>query len=116
MSQILVRKGTYVCAPIHAINRSPALWGADAGEFRPERWLEVEGGEGRLIVGGREEGMTDMRGKGIKLDDGKLGAARELQGHKHLMTFIDGPRMCLGRGFALAEFKASLSFSSHERR
>ncbi|KAL1660853.1 cytochrome P450 [Schizophyllum commune] len=94
VSQILVRKGTYVCAPIHAINRSPALWGADAGEFRPERWLEVGAGEGS---------------QGIKLDDGKLGAARELQGHKHLMTFIDGPRMCLGRGFALAEFKSVLS-------
>ncbi|KAL1679210.1 cytochrome P450 [Schizophyllum commune] len=97
VSQILVRKGTYVCAPIHAINRSPALWGADAAEFRPERWLEV---------GADEEG--DGKG-GVRLDDGKLGAARELQGHKHLMTFIDGPRMCLGRGFALAEFKSVLS-------
>ncbi|KAL1718549.1 cytochrome P450 [Schizophyllum commune] len=91
VSQILVRKGTYVCAPIHAINRSPALWGADAGEFSPERWLDLKDGDG------------------VKLDDGKLGPARELQGHKHLMTFIDGPRMCLGRGFALAEFKSVLS-------
>ncbi|KAI4527156.1 cytochrome P450 [Schizophyllum commune Loenen D] len=105
VSQILVRKGTYVCAPIHAINRSPALWGADAGEFKPERWLDLTGGEGKEDG----DGVNGLKGKGIKLDDGKLGAARELQGHKHLMTFIDGPRMCLGRGFALAEFKSVLS-------
>ncbi|TRM56549.1 cytochrome P450 [Schizophyllum amplum] len=81
VSQIVVPKGTTVIAPIHAINRSRDLWGEDADTFRPERWL----------------------------DEQSLGPAQELQGHKHLMSFIDGPRMCLGRGFALAEFKAVLS-------
>ncbi|KAF8173837.1 hypothetical protein K438DRAFT_1850109 [Mycena galopus ATCC 62051] len=31
--------------------------------------------------------------------------ARELQGHRHLLSFHDGPRTCLGKSFALAEFK-----------
>lgn len=40
-------------------------------------------------------------------DAATLGLAKDLQGHRHLLTFVDGPRMCLGRMFALAEFKVS---------
>ncbi|KAJ7200745.1 cytochrome P450 [Mycena pura] len=54
-------------------------------EFKPERWLTL--GDG---------------------DDPHTVRARELQGHRHLLTFIDGPRACLGKSFALAEFKAVL--------
>ena len=64
--------------PIGYMNTSTALWGADAREFRPERWLDA---------------------------DGIPRGAQAIQGHRHLLTFVDGQRMCLGRGFALAEFK-----------
>lgn len=66
--------------PAHAMNRSVKYWGADAKEFKPERWL---------------------------IPDGILKAAQDIQGHRHLLTFADGPRICLGRHFALAEFKVS---------
>ncbi|KAI0640544.1 cytochrome P450 [Trametes meyenii] len=78
---VAVAAGQYVTVPITAINTSASFWGADAHEFRPERWLTDEGVPKR---------------------------AQEVQGHRHLLTFVDGPRMCLGRGFALAEFKAVL--------
>jgi len=80
ISSVTVAKGSTVLAPIRCINRSEALWGPDAKEFKPERWFED-------ITGG----------------------AKELQGHRHLLTFHDGPRTCLGKSFALAEFKAALS-------
>ncbi|KAF8173848.1 cytochrome P450 [Mycena galopus ATCC 62051] len=80
ISSITVAKGTVIVEPIRAINRSEALWGPDAKEFKPERWFED------IPVG-----------------------ARELQGYRHLLTFHDGPRTCLGKAFALAEFKAVLS-------
>uniref|UniRef100_P9WEJ0 Cytochrome P450 monooxygenase claO n=1 Tax=Ampulloclitocybe clavipes TaxID=56467 RepID=CLAO_AMPCV len=80
VSSIAIGKGTMVGVPIRCMNRSEVLWGKDAKEFRPERWLEPGFGENN-----------------------------EVQGHRHLLTFIDGPRTCLGRGFALAEFKAVLS-------
>jgi cytochrome P450 len=67
--------------PIRALNRSEEVWG-DGKVFRPERWLE--GGEGR-------------------------GKWRDIQGYRHILTFGDGPRMCLGRGFALAEIKVRVS-------
>ena len=42
-------------------------------------------------------------------NDGIAGPAKELQGHRHLLTFSDGPRICLGRAIALTEFKVGNS-------
>ncbi|GLE03316.1 hypothetical protein PINS_up012206 [Pythium insidiosum] len=41
----LVKEGTHVLLPIYALNRLPAVWGDDAAEFRPERWLDPSTGE-----------------------------------------------------------------------
>ena len=82
VDHIVVPKDTQVSVSIAYMNRSEKFWGPDAKRFRPERWLNPDGLETR---------------------------AREIQGHKHLLTFIDGPRTCLGKAFALAEFKAVLS-------
>ncbi|KAI0773614.1 cytochrome P450 [Fomes fomentarius] len=78
---VAVAEGQEVTVPIDYINTAPAFWGPDAREFKPERWLDK---------------------------DGLPKKAQEVQGHRHLLTFVDGHRMCLGRGFALAEFKAVL--------
>lgn len=70
--------GQLVTIPIRTMNRSTKIWGEDAKEFKPQRWLE-EGG---------------IQGK-----------AKEIQGYRHLLTFVDGPRTCMGKNFALAEIK-----------
>lgn len=80
VTSITVAKGTTVSSPIRAVNLSEEFWGPDAKEFKPERWLED----------------ADNRSK-------------EISGHRHLLTFADGPRICLGRSFALTEFKVRLS-------
>jgi hypothetical protein len=77
---ISIAKGTLITIPGAAINRSSAIWGSDAKEFKPDRWLT---------------------------EDGISGKAKEVQGHRHLLTFVDGPRTCLGKDFAIAEFKVS---------
>lgn len=69
------------------MNRSESIWGPDAKEMKPERWLTDDG---KLVSDG---GLTDK--------------AKEVQGYHHLLTFVDGPRTCLGRHFALAEFKVN---------
>ncbi|KAJ6517532.1 cytochrome P450 [Mycena vitilis] len=79
---IFVRKGTAVGIPIQCMNRSITFWGPDAKVFDPSRWLNESGDPRR---------------------------AQEIQGYRHMLTFSDGPRMCLGRVFALMEFKAVLS-------
>ncbi|KAJ7494219.1 cytochrome P450 [Mycena galericulata] len=82
VDEVFVRKGTKILVPIKAINRSLAFWGSDAKIFDPARWLNASG---------------------------DLQLAQEIQGYRHLLTFSDGTRMCLGKGFALTEFKAVLS-------
>ena len=37
---VRVSKGSPIFIPILAINRSKALWGEDAHEWKPERWLK----------------------------------------------------------------------------
>ncbi|KAF8645739.1 hypothetical protein AX16_007607 [Volvariella volvacea WC 439] len=85
LNNLPIPKGTTILSPIHYINRSTEFWGPDAKKFEPERWLEAD---------------TNGWG-GLK--------AKEIQGHKHILTFSDGPRSCLGRGIALPEFKAVLA-------
>lgn len=88
LDTISVPKGQEVVVPVRALNTSPALWGDDALAFSPERWLN------------NESGLTE--------------AARAIQGYHHLFTFGDGPRICIGRAFASAEFKASFYISFRE--
>lgn len=80
VNSIFVAKGTVLRVPIMCLNRSDVLWGKDGKDFVPERWLDDS------------DGMTQQR-------------AMEIQGHRHLLTFVDGPRACLGKNFALTEFK-----------
>ncbi|KAH7907652.1 cytochrome P450 [Hygrophoropsis aurantiaca] len=81
VDHVLILKGTTVIVQIITVNRSEAFWGPDEKKFKPERWLT----------------MDEFSEK-----------ATGIQGHRHLLTFIDGPRACLGKGFALTQLKAVL--------
>ena len=77
VTSVTIPKGAEISVPIRLMNTLEAFWGPTADKFEPERWLS---------------------------EDDSL-KAKEIQGHKHLLTFIDGPRTCLGKNFAIAEFK-----------
>ncbi|KAI6040778.1 cytochrome P450 [Pisolithus marmoratus] len=81
VDSIVVERGTVITIPVSCLNRAEAIWGPDARVFKPERWLEA---------------------------DGITKKAQELKGHRHLLTFGDGPRNCLGKLFAVAEIKTVL--------
>lgn len=78
VDRVAIATGQEVLVPIRMINRSCEFWGPDAKAYKPERWLD-------------ENGLPSK--------------AKSLGGHRHLLTFSDGARTCLGKGFALAEFK-----------
>ncbi|KAI6026797.1 cytochrome P450, partial [Pisolithus microcarpus] len=84
VNSIVVERGTILSVPISCINRSDVIWGPDAKAFKPERRPEPNG-------------ITKK--------------AREVKGHRHLLTFGDGPRSCTGKTFALAEIKTVLSMA-----
>ncbi|KAH7910533.1 cytochrome P450 [Hygrophoropsis aurantiaca] len=78
-TEIKVSKGDPIFIPILAINRSEAIWGPDAKEFKPERWESPP------------ESASNIPG---------------IWGH--LLTFLGGPRACIGYRFSLIEMKALL--------
>ncbi|BGP23308.1 hypothetical protein JCM10295v2_002203 [Rhodotorula toruloides] len=80
IDHIVVRKGQSISIGVYAANRDKSIFGDDADDFRPERWLDEE----------------------TKIET-KVG------GWSGLMTFLAGPRACIGYKFALLEFKAVLS-------
>nr|BED42956.1 cytochrome P450 monooxygenase [Trametes versicolor] len=74
---IRISKGASILIPILALNRSKKYWGEDAHEFKPERW----------------ESPSE--------------AAASVPGvWSHLLTFLGGPRACIGYRFSVVETKA----------
>ncbi|KLO13830.1 cytochrome P450 [Schizopora paradoxa] len=80
---ITIPKGTQVNIPLRSINLSDAFWGPNAKDFVPERWLD-------------KEKKIPKR-------------AKEVQGYHHMLTFLDGNRMCLGHNIAVASIKTALA-------
>ncbi|KAK4935907.1 hypothetical protein LTR10_023119 [Elasticomyces elasticus] len=75
-----VPKDTLIAVPIYAVNRSPKLWGPDSEAFDPSRWID------------RDTGKSNNSGGAV--------------GNYSFMTFLHGPRSCIGQGFARAELRA----------
>ncbi|KAE9185735.1 hypothetical protein PF004_g23276 [Phytophthora fragariae] len=74
-----IKAGTRVILPHYAMGHLETVWGPDAEEFKPERWIDV--------------------------DTGKLLHVSPFK----FTAFLAGPRMCLGMRFALAEMKITLA-------
>ncbi|KAL6722041.1 hypothetical protein ACLMJK_001146 [Lecanora helva] len=70
-----IPKGTSIFLSPWANNISEELWGDDAHTFNPDRWM----GPGRANTGGA-------------------------QSNYGFMTFLQGPRSCIGQSFAKGEF------------
>lgn len=74
-----------------AINRSPALWGPKADEFIPERWIDYDAEAGQQP----EDGRPNNHGGSVS--------------NYSNLTFLHGPRSCIGQGFAKAELRALIA-------
>ncbi|KAI2465869.1 cytochrome P450 [Annulohypoxylon bovei var. microspora] len=77
-----IPKGTEILVSPWLINRSPIFWGLSAGEFRPERWIE-------------KDGRPNNTG----------GATSNYE----FLSFLHGPRACIGQNFARAELRCLLA-------
>jgi cytochrome P450 len=86
-----IPKGTVVFLNPWVTNKDPALWGEDAAEFKPERWLNVVSSS----EGGQEKTTANNNG----------GA----ESNYAFLTFLHGPRSCIGASFARAEFACLLA-------
>ncbi|KII86568.1 hypothetical protein PLICRDRAFT_113427 [Plicaturopsis crispa FD-325 SS-3] len=81
---IRVKRHDIISIPIQAVNKSKAIWGADAQVFRPERW-ESPPEEAKAVPGLYSNTLTFLNGNPL-----------------------NGNRACIGYKFALAEIKIFL--------
>lgn len=86
LQDIAIPRGTKIMISSCATNMDKSLWGPDATEFNPHRWLNVDS-EGKLKVN----------------SGGGAGS------NYAMLTFLQGHRMCVGQGFARAEFACMLA-------
>jgi len=77
-----IPKGTAIILAPATINTSTELWGPDALEFKPERFLGP---------------------------DGKANNQGSAKSNFAFLTFLHGPRSCIGQRFAQAEFACILA-------
>ncbi|KAK7676951.1 hypothetical protein QCA50_020069 [Cerrena zonata] len=83
MPEIPVTKGTTILIGIRGSNLNTDTWGADAKEWKPERWL-----------GNLPGSITDAHVPGV---------------YSNLMTFNGGGRACIGFKFSQLEMKVVLA-------
>ncbi|THV07127.1 cytochrome P450 [Dendrothele bispora CBS 962.96] len=83
INEVNIAKGTALTVSIVGVNRSTAVWGPDALEWKPERWF------GELPAS-----VKDFKMPGI---------------YSHMLTFMDGKRHCLGYRYVQMELKILIS-------
>ncbi|KAH9021020.1 cytochrome P450 [Lactarius pseudohatsudake] len=81
--EIFVPKNTNVFVQIYNLNRDSSIWGADAAEWKPERWLAP-----------LPQSVADANIQGV---------------YANTMSFIGGARSCIGLKFSQVEMKVVLS-------
>ncbi|KAF9002256.1 cytochrome P450 [Cyathus striatus] len=82
ITEVFVPKGTHIFISILSANRSPEIWGEDAREWKPQRWLSPLPGS-----------LKEAHIPGV---------------YSHMMTFIGGVRACIGFRFSQLEMKVVL--------
>ncbi|KAJ3366757.1 cytochrome P450-dit2 [Allomyces javanicus] len=111
MGTVAIPKGTPIHADIFGVQRNPAIWGDDAGVFRPERWLEDRAGGAK--VAGTANKVNAGASVNSEKDAVKAGTtAIPMTPSAHGFAWVPfggGQRMCLGQQFSLIEQRVVLS-------
>ena len=86
--ELKIQAGQSILVGIYSANRDTEIWGEDAKEFRPERWL----------------GKTDATVN----EEEQASVLRSITPWSSLLSFAGGPRSCIGYRFAILEIKVGV--------
>lgn len=82
-----ILRGTVITIPPWAVNVDRTLWGDDAAKFNPDRWI------------------TLRESDGVEVPNNTGGASNNYA----FLTFLQGPRSCIGSSFARGELACLLA-------
>nr|BED43038.1 cytochrome P450 monooxygenase [Trametes versicolor] len=83
IQELFIPAGTTIWLNMLGSNRDPAIWGPDAHEWKPERWLAP-----------LPASVADARTPSV---------------FANMSTFAAGPRSCIGYNYALAEMRIAVA-------
>lgn len=113
--QTAVPAGTRIILAPRVTNRDSALWGSDANNFNPDRWLSPKGENAKATehsefdIGNQDRGLAGDSSATTK-ETKKTGPGKsEARSNYADLTFLHGPRSCIGQSFARAEFAILLA-------
>ncbi|KAG2078916.1 cytochrome P450 [Suillus decipiens] len=104
ISSIEVHEKALIVISILVANRNRAMWGDDANEWKPERWLSSPGkkdGSGTAVPSDGAEASSKLSAPIPGVKDG----TRYPGVYSNMMTFLGGSRSCIGFKFAEMEMK-----------
>ncbi|KAH8995011.1 cytochrome P450 [Lactarius akahatsu] len=105
VTSVVVPEGTTVIISVLAANHNKAVWGDDASEWRPERWLNASGQHAWSGQGQELDGALGDRAEGSTNTPGNRGGVKYPGVYASMMTFFGGGRACIGFKFAEMEIK-----------
>nr|AHC70715.1 cytochrome P450 monooxygenase [Fusarium anthophilum] len=103
-----IPKGTQIIISTWAINRSAEVWGDDATVFRPERWIDPVTADHEADPAHKADDEGADRKSKSKPATGKPNHTGGAKSNYDFMTFLHGPRGCIGKMFAQAELRCLL--------
>ncbi|KAF4501745.1 cytochrome P450 monooxygenase [Fusarium agapanthi] len=113
--QTIVPAGTRIILAPRVTNRDSALWGPDANNFNPDRWLSPKNGNGEAAEHSKFNPGNQKRGSTGDSSAAPQGTKEEVRGRTEArsnyadLTFLHGPRSCIGQSFARVEFAILLA-------
>ncbi|KAH9063911.1 cytochrome P450 [Lactarius vividus] len=105
VTSVVVPEGTTVIISVLAANHNKAVWGDDASEWRPERWLNASGQRAWSGKGQELDGALGDSAEGSTNTPGNRGGVKYPGVYASMMTFLGGGRACIGFKFAEMEIK-----------
>ncbi|KAG2146033.1 cytochrome P450 [Suillus bovinus] len=105
ISSIVVDENVLIVINILATNRNRTIWGDDANEWKPERWLPSPATKDELGMDVPSDGVEVLSSKLPAPILGVKDGIKYPGVYSNMMTFLGGSRSCIGFKFAEMEMK-----------